>query len=78
MNGAFWTGLGEMGASRMATLRDAIAASSSLTATAFGRTSSRLAGQLLAAAVPGVGGMHTLDSTLSARGAAWLRGLGAN
>jgi len=72
LNGAFWTGLGEMGASRMATLRDAITASSSLSATAFGRTPSRLAGQLLAAAVPGVGGMHTLDSTLAARGAAWL------
>ncbi|OAM89953.1 hypothetical protein OH491_16940 [Termitidicoccus mucosus] len=69
---AFWDGLGQMGISRMATVRAVIADESAVTDLRDTAAAARMAGQLLACAVPGQASMLTLDSTLAARGAAWL------
>ncbi len=69
---AFWDGLGQMGISRMATVRTVIADEPDLADLQDTAAAARMAGQLLACAVPGHASMLTLDSTLAARGAAWL------
>jgi hypothetical protein len=69
---AFWDGLGQMGSSRMASVRAVIADESAVTNPRDTAAAARMAGQLLACAVPGHASMLTLDSTLAARGAAWL------
>ncbi|OAM91471.1 hypothetical protein AW736_03175 [Termitidicoccus mucosus] len=69
---AFWEGLWQMQASRMATLREAMSDGALKKNHRDAGAAARLAGELLASTVPSVGGMLTLDSTLAARGAAWL------
>ncbi|MDR2675234.1 MAG: hypothetical protein LBC18_10345 [Opitutaceae bacterium] len=69
---AFWDGLGQMGISRMTTVRAMIAEESAVNDLQDTAAAARMAGRLLACAVPGQASMLTLDSTLAARGAAWL------
>ncbi|MDR0901152.1 MAG: hypothetical protein LBM92_00080, partial [Opitutaceae bacterium] len=70
---AFWGGLGQMQVSRMAGVREAMRDGGALRENPLDAgAAARVAGGLLAATVPSVGGMFTLDSTLAARGAAWL------
>jgi len=75
LDAAFWSGLGDMKASRIGTLqvilKDKELSSAPALQTAAG--AARLSGRLLSATVPGaLAGLLTLDSTLAARGAAWL------
>ena len=79
---AFWAGLGCMKASRMATLQIILKENKEFLDKEYFSgadklqlvdNAARLSGQLLSATVPGaLGGLLTLDSTLAARGAAWL------
>jgi len=75
LDSAFWSGLGDMKASRMGTLQ-AILKDKELSSAAELQTAAgaaRLSGRLLSATVPGtLAGLLTIDSTLAARGAAWL------
>ncbi len=73
LEAAFWAGLWQMQTSRMAGLRVAMKEESAVRENPSDATAAaRLAGGLLASTVPSAAGMLTLDSTLAARGAAWL------
>jgi len=72
IEGAFWEGQGGLGMSRLATLRTAMAGEAAVRHTGDAAAAARHAGVLLACALPGMNRLLTLDSTLAARGAAWL------
>ena len=72
IEGAFWEGHGGLGMSRLATVRAARAGEAALRDTGDAAAAARHGGLLLACALPGMNRMLTLDSTLAARGAAWL------
>lgn len=68
----FYDGLAELEFNRLQTLRHATADYANLATTPDLSRARRLSGQLLATASFGLGGQHTLDTTLAARAAAWL------
>jgi len=69
---AFWEGMGKLGASRMVTVRAALSLEEGVRRADDAGAAARQAGCLLACAMPGLVRQVTLDSTLAARGAAWL------
>ncbi len=68
----FYDGLADLELNRLFTLRHASARYTDLATTPDTAIARKLAGQLLATSSFGLGGQHTLDTTLAARAAAWL------
>lgn len=68
----FYDGLTDLELNRLHTLRHASAQYTNLATTPDIALVRKLSGQLLATASFGLGGQHTLDTTLAARAAAWL------